>query len=356
MSGNLAWLKSYMPALRKASEFLFDLIDPNYNLLRAPGSLFIDVFIRENFTTDSNAMCVMFFRAFAEAEEAVGNSTGAGVLRTLAENIGESVNKYLWAQDQSHFVTQLNLDGSTRDFVDYDSNLLALAAGIVEEEGATKIFSRIDGGRCTHGRATFVSEVYYGKEDTTHGNVGDSWCSMGRIGWFDALARKKYSDLETFHNVLYEPIRDDLNRWTWLRERYGCDGLLQQNRTEYYFEYPSVVAMMAKEIKYGVILGLNTIRIEPFGPTEFRYHVGNVLVDYSRERVLMRIPGSGSRHLVIKGLVASKAYKVTATGCKAAESTSLHVDSGSDGTLEFDSFIGDDEGGSCTVKAHLGLE
>jgi hypothetical protein len=38
------------------------------------------VFIRGNFTSDSNAMAVIFFREFAAAEAAVGNSSGAASL------------------------------------------------------------------------------------------------------------------------------------------------------------------------------------------------------------------------------------------------------------------------------------
>ena len=59
---------------------------------------------------------------------------------------------------------------------------------------------------------------------------------MGRIGWFDALSRLRMGDQATFDNVLLNPVRDDLLRWTWLWERYGCDGLPQYNRTANYLE------------------------------------------------------------------------------------------------------------------------
>lgn len=52
-TGNYTWLKSYMPKLRKASAFLYDMLVPEYGLVSTPGSLFIDVFIRNNFTTDT---------------------------------------------------------------------------------------------------------------------------------------------------------------------------------------------------------------------------------------------------------------------------------------------------------------
>lgn len=47
----------------------------------------------------------------------------------------------------------------------------------------------------------------------------DSACTMGRIAWFDALARRRYGDLETFDNVLLNRLRDDLRDWTWMHER-----------------------------------------------------------------------------------------------------------------------------------------
>jgi hypothetical protein len=62
--------------------------------------------------------------------------------------------------------------------------------------------------------------------------------------------------------------------------RYGCDGLPQLNRTAFYFEYPSVVAMMIREIRYGISLGINSVDINPFGPKDFEYNVGNVHVKY----------------------------------------------------------------------------
>ena len=72
VTGDFAWLSDYMPTLRKAAAFVFDLIDPVANLVFAPGSLMIDVFIRNNYTADSNAMVVGFIRQFADAERLVG--------------------------------------------------------------------------------------------------------------------------------------------------------------------------------------------------------------------------------------------------------------------------------------------
>ena len=88
----MTWLQAYMPTLRHASSFLFDLIDPAIGLINAPGSLYIDVFIRGNFTSDSNAMAVTFFREFAAAEACVGNSSGAAALLALADDIKDKMN------------------------------------------------------------------------------------------------------------------------------------------------------------------------------------------------------------------------------------------------------------------------
>lgn len=178
-SGNMAWLKSYMPTLRAAAAFCFDLIDKENHLLLAPGSLMIDVFIRGNYTLDSNAMIVGFLNEFADAEEAIGNATGATALRTEATAMATAVNKYLW--DTDHYVTQVDpgdMDCATthscRDFVDYDSNLIAVAHEVGTIEQGKKTLKRIDTG-CTgsHDRCAVqkCSAMYEG------GKGGPQWTS-----------------------------------------------------------------------------------------------------------------------------------------------------------------------------------
>lgn len=61
------------------------------------------------------------------------------------------------------------------------------------------------------------------------------------------------------------------------------------NRTEAYFEYPSAVAMLLREIRYGISLGLTSIVISPFGVDDFTYHVGNIIVSYSTIRVEVQV-------------------------------------------------------------------
>eukprot|EP01052_Picozoa_sp_SAG31_P024703 SAG31_NODE_2119_length_6406_cov_2.443317_4_plen_146_part_00 len=131
----MAWLKAYMPTLRASSAFCFDLIDDETHLLLAPGSLMIDVFIRQNYTADSNAMMVGFLNEFADAEAAVGNHTGATALKAKAVAMANAMNELMY--DTDHYVTQVNPDDmncakthSCRDFIDYDSNTIAVAHSV----------------------------------------------------------------------------------------------------------------------------------------------------------------------------------------------------------------------------------
>lgn len=147
---------------------------------------------------------VYLLNEMAEAELFVGRSDLAAQHQQLAQAIAAAMNQRLWQQD--HMVTQLNPDGalfccalcrcaqptrwlmtrcasagSTRDFVDYDANLLAVHAGVVTGDRMASLLKRVDGGNCTHGRATFVSERFYGPSDCYLNNTGDSAVS-GRFG------------------------------------------------------------------------------------------------------------------------------------------------------------------------------
>lgn len=329
VTGDIEWLKNYMPTLRKAASFVFDLISDDTNMVFAPGSLMIDVFIRNNYTSDSNAMVVGFLQDFAAAERAVGEEATAQELESLSSRVAEAVNAKLWAGSDAgadHYITQLNIDGTTRDFVDYDANLIAIANGVSDEERSRLIQKRVDRGQCAAamgGGPQFVSEKYYGPDDTTNGNIGDSWCSMARIGWFDARGRKRFGsadDLTYFNNRLLAPVQQDVLKNTWMHERYGCDGLQQENRTMYYFEYPSYVTMLLREIRYGVEVELNSINIQPFGaPASFEYHLGTVDVSYSQTRVSISTPGSGTTTYRIYGMAPNASYRVESITSDAVE-------------------------------------
>ena len=83
-TGSSSWLQSYMPTLRQSVQFLLSLLDPSQGLLSCPGSLMIDVFIRQHLTSDSNAMMVGLLREFAEAEIFMNNTARAAQLNTIA--------------------------------------------------------------------------------------------------------------------------------------------------------------------------------------------------------------------------------------------------------------------------------
>lgn len=362
-AGNTEWLRNYMPTLRKAASFVFDLIDPQINLVFAPGSLMIDVFIRNNYTSDTNAMVVGFLREFAAAERLLGNETRAVELEDTARKVAEAVNAKLWAGEDAggdHFITQLNVDGTTRDFVDYDANLIAVAHAIPDESRSRSIQKRVDSGRCSAASGAgpqFVSEIYYGPDDTTNGNTGDSWCSMARIGWFDALGRKRLGadeDLKYFNDRILTPVQHDVIANTWMHERYGCDGLQQENRTMYYFEYPSFAAMLVREIRYGLSFGLDAIRIEPFGaPGAYEMHLADIDVVYAAEKTLISVPGSGLFPYVITGMQASAEYSVEAsTGCNVEGWINSVVIAGEDGVLSFTAPRGTASSG-CVVTVSL---
>ena len=245
------------------------------------------------------------------------------------------MNEHLWAGD--HYVTQLNPDGSTRDLVDYDSNLLAVAYGVATADRAQAILDRVDAGPCTHGRATWVSERFYGPEDTYNGNTGDSATAMGRIGWADALARRQVGDRATYREAILDPLRSDLLARTWLTERYDCAG--NPIRAPYYHEYPQVVAMLLREVTYGIELGIDTVTIDPFDASAYDYAIGNVAVSYSRRAVDIKAPGSGDRSFDVHGMDPRAEYQIVTTGPHAHRQ---RVRADDHGVLRFDAPVGVD--------------
>ena len=215
--------------------FLDHRFHDDVGLYLAPGSLQIDVFIRQNYTSDTNTMAVILCELFADAETAIANATGAAFYMARAATVRVAMNAHLLAASGDHFCTQSDPAPSggvltcTRDFVDYDSNAIAVAAGVPATAAlADAVLARIDRGKCAHaGRATYVSEIPYGCKDCVNCNTGDSAVSMGRIGWQDAWARKTVGTRAAalvFEQVLLGPLQADLLRRTWLPERFNCDG------------------------------------------------------------------------------------------------------------------------------------
>jgi len=346
VTGDTQWLSEHVGTIRKAVAFLTNLISPN-GLISAPGPLWIDVFIRNNYTSDTNSLLVYLFREMSELESFLGNPSAAEQLLDYASAMSDSVNELLVSSEGDHYITQLNPDGTIRDFVDYDSNLLAVAFGIPPPSLTTKILYRIDSGPCTHARATYVSEKYYGPTECYGGNTGDSAVTMGRIGWADARARLAVGDASTFENLILQPLISDMFADTWLYERYSCSATPAHN--PYYHEYPETVVQLLHEVAYGIELGINNITVAPLSRSAFSYTMGTgpnpTTITYSLNKVTVaNIPGSGKKGFIIDHLIPNSA-------CTLTQSPSGVVDkfyTDTNGVASFYATIG--KGASCTLS------
>lgn len=355
------WALKMFPFIDLSTHFLLTFFDESKDLISAPGPLWIDVIVRENFTTDSNAILVPLLLEIADFYDYLDvDADFATLLRDISARISVAMNEQLWAVaglgtgEDDHFITQLNPDGSSRDFIDFDSNLIAVAFGIASEERSKKILKRVDGYEYSHIRATWCSEKPYSgdREDCyiVGGTVcGDSVVTLARIGWVDALARKRVGDLATFDDLLLAPLQRDLVENVWLYERYDSYG--RQIRTSYYFEYPAFVAMMLREIRYGIIVGLSTVEISPLrSPGGFTYAFGNVRVQYSQDFVSLVLPGEVSvvrpKLVSVSGMYATTAYTVK-TACKDGAGEELLEFTDEAGVLTFSATFSD----ACMVTA-----
>lgn len=285
------------PYVDLSTKYVLSFYDAEKALFRAPGPLWIDVIVRENYTSDSNAMLVPYLKKVADFYDYLHiDADFATELRQLSDTVAASIRTVLFDTDlKDHFITQLNPDGSIRDFVDYDANLMTVAFGIITDDAQIhRVLKRVDSGPYTHVRGTWCSEVPYSGDAPdcyiVGGNVcGDSIVTLARIGWIDALARKRIGDLKTFQQLLLEPLQQDLLRDVWLYERYDANGT--QIRTPYYFEYPSLVVMMLREVQYGIDIALDHVNIDPFPHAAYKLSLGLVSVDYAPERVVLSLPG-----------------------------------------------------------------
>jgi len=311
-------------------------------MFNVPGPLWIDTFIRQNFTSDTNGMMVRLLREFAEAEEFLGNTTGAMFYSRMANQLVVGMNTYLWDKgSKDHYITELNPDMSTRDFVDYDSQLIAVAFGVPPTmEAARAILRRVDSGPCTHPRGTWVSEKYYGSSDCNAGNTGDSAITMGRIAWVDALARKVVGDIKLFEEKLLIPLQNDLLRNTFMYERYQCQGFPTHN--SHYIEYPEVVAMMLREVRYGIDLGFNHVTVNGAGVSAYVWRVGNVLVEYSGAFVRMQVPCSGVKTVNIAGMIPNTMFTAVSDDQKTGKKIEQQVVSDGLGNLSCKMQMGED--------------
>ena len=327
-TGDEPWLKSHYPLIKIAVEWLLARYDPKVKLVKFTGSLFIDVFIRYGYTLDTNMATVGLLELMAPVSEFSGDVAGARRYRELHHALSEGIRAKLW-NGKDHFVTQRNTNGTIRDFVDYDGNFGALAFGVVKAPAwRAAMFSRLDNGPHTHpgGRGTWVSEKYYGPADCYHGNTGDSATAMGRIWWLDMKSRHRYPTISNcaMFNRTYHNIRGDLLANTWLTERYNAQG--QCIRTPYYHEYPEIVSMVMRTMRYGIDVYMDRVVIRPIEPIAFDYQVGHLHVTYGPERVIVRIPGQRKIRYEIFHLTPHAAYRI---------SNGLSVKADAAGRIEF---------------------
>merc|ERR1712183_905291 len=68
---------------------------------------------------------------------------------------------------------------------------------------------------------------------------------------------------------------------------------------------------MIHYVRYGIQLGYRSVKVSPFGPTAFKYHVGNVHVEYDSvaSRVVLAMPGTGISSITIDSLQPNQAFK-----------------------------------------------
>ncbi len=313
-TGNESWLKSHYPQLKAATDWVLNCYDPNHKLVKVGGPLFIDVFIRQGYTLDSNAMLLHLLPEMSSVAKFCGDQVSADRYLRLADAIKDGLSTGLW-NGQDHYITQRNPDWSTRDMVDYDGNYAAVAFGATtNREQIARIYQRLDGGAYTHpdGRGTWTSEKYYGSQDCFGGNTGDSATAMARIWWLDLYSRYVTGDVTNFYRY-FDPVQHDLLQNTWLTERYNGQG--KSIRASYYHEYPEVTAMILREMIYGIDIEINRVQIKPFGINSYHYQVGNVAVSYSQNFVALHIPGHNQRTYEICGLFPDMPYLVS-TGQK----------------------------------------
>ena len=313
-TGNEAWLRQYYPQLKAATDWVLDCYDPDRKLVKVGGPLFIDVFIRQGYTLDSDAMLLRLLPEMASVAEFCGDTETADRYRHLTDAIRQGLNAGLW-NGHDHYVTQRNSDWSIRDMVDYDGNYAAIAFGAAtNQQQIAAMFQRLDSGPHTHpgNRGTWTSEKYYGPGDCFGGNTGDSATAMARIWWLDLAGRYTTGDETNFYRY-FEPVQNDLLQHTWLTERYNARG--QLIRAPYYHEYPEITAMILREMIYGIDVKINRVRIKPFGLNHYHYQVGDMDVSYRPDFVSLHLPGHSDRTYEIYGLHPNTTYAVS-TGQK----------------------------------------
>lgn len=179
------------------------------------------------------------------------------------------------------------------------------------------MLARVDGGECTHVAPTFVSERFYGPSDCYLGNDGDSVVAMGRIAWADALARGRVRDVAGLDKYVIEPLSQAILQRTWGYERFACEpsrGVWgQPAHSPFFIEYGEVLAMVLREVRYGLRIGFTTVTVDPLLATpassSFVYTAGDqVRLAYNATNVCIQLPVSGPKTWIVTGLHPNALY------------------------------------------------
>lgn len=298
-TGDLDYLRTHWDTLVRAIDWVLEFLDDDRKLLNVIGPLWVDVFKREGYTFDTNAATVYVLRRMADAAAYLGHPSLVARYNEGIATIIEGIEA-LW--DVDHYITARGKDDwdAIHDMVDSES-YLAVAFEVTDPARYGTIVERMDRVPNMHpgGKGTWVSEVYYGPEFTHLENVGDSKTAMARLWWGDLAARHVMGDRETFIRM-FEAVRADQFALTWMRERYGSEGTMI--RAIGYHEYPEILDKMLREGYYGLGITLANVTVKPFADAPFRYSTGRIELDYSPDRVVVLVPGDGTRTYTISGL------------------------------------------------------
>ncbi|MDM4762208.1 hypothetical protein QT381_04210 [Galbitalea sp. SE-J8] len=315
-TGDALWLDSAWGAVSLATDWLIARFDRERNLLRSTGPLWIDVFRREGYTFDTNAMAVHVLERVAQAAVLRGDDARAAGIRAIVGRIRVGLEA-LW-DGKDHYVTALGTDGATVfDRHDTD-NLLAVAFGIADDARSAVITAALDAHALTHpgGRGTWVSLRPYRAEDCYLGNTGDSSCAMARLWWADLRARQRMGAREQFVSM-FEAVRADLLRTVWMTERYDAEG--RQVRAPYYHEYPATIDMLIREGLFGLDIGLETVVVRPMRTGPLRYSTGRILLERAEGGMVIQVPGAGVRTFVLHDMGPLVRYRAAGAEVVASE-------------------------------------
>lgn len=105
--------------------------------------------------------------------------------------------------------------------------------------------------------------------------------------------------------------------------------------------------MLLREVRYGINLGFLNITINPFGPTSFNFHVGDINVDYSADYLTFGpLPGTGSaKSYTVTGMTPGAVYVGAASGAGCVQGRVGPATATPDGVLAFTAPVGP----NCTV-------